>query len=80
VNVHKGEVSFPGGMCEATDNDTMTTALRECEEEVGVNRKDVEIIGRIDDMRTITGFLITPYVGLIPYPYPFKITQRRSRI
>lgn len=76
VNVHKGEVSFPGGMCEATDKDTMTTALRECEEEVGIDRRDIEVIGRLDDTRTITGFLITPYVGLVPYPYPFKTNPK----
>jgi 8-oxo-dGTP pyrophosphatase MutT (NUDIX family) len=71
VRVHKGEVSFPGGMCEESDIDVMSTALRECCEEIGVSGKDVEIIGRLDDMMTLTGFVITPYVGIIPYPYTF---------
>jgi len=72
VSVHKGEVSFPGGMCEDDDGGTMNTALRECCEEIGVPAKDVEVIGRLDDMYTLTGFVITPYVGIIPYPYEFR--------
>lgn len=72
VSIHKGEVSFPGGMCEEDDADTLVTALRECCEEIGVKKNDVDIIGRLDDMITLTGFVITPYVGIIPYPYNFK--------
>ena len=72
VSVHKGEVSFPGGMCEDDDGGTMNTALRECCEEIGVPAKDVEVIGKMDDMYTMTGFVITPYVGIIPYPYEFR--------
>ncbi len=73
VRYHKGEISFPGGMYEDGDEDTLMTALRECNEEIGVKERDVEIIGRLDDMRTVTGFVITPYVGLIPYPYEFVL-------
>lgn len=72
VRIHKGEVSFPGGMCEDGDGSTMNTALRECCEEIGVRARDVEVIGKMDDMYTLTGFVITPYVGIIPYPYDFK--------
>jgi 8-oxo-dGTP pyrophosphatase MutT (NUDIX family) len=72
VRFHKGEVSFPGGMYEETDGDILNTALRECSEEIGVKRDDVEIIGRLDDVYTLTGFVITPYVGIIPYPYEFR--------
>ncbi|HVN97432.1 MAG TPA: CoA pyrophosphatase [Syntrophorhabdaceae bacterium] len=71
VRFHKGEVSFPGGMYEENDLNTMKTALRECCEEIGVKRHDVEIIGRLDDVYTLTGFVIAPYVGIIPYPYEF---------
>ena len=72
VRMHKGEVSFPGGMCEDEDGGTMNTALRECCEEIGVRAKDIEVIGRMDDMYTLTGFVITPYVGIVPYPYEFR--------
>jgi 8-oxo-dGTP pyrophosphatase MutT (NUDIX family) len=72
VRIHKGEVSFPGGMYEEKDGNVMNTAIRECREEIGVRKKDLEIIGRIDDIYTLTGFVITPYVGIIPYPFEFK--------
>jgi 8-oxo-dGTP pyrophosphatase MutT (NUDIX family) len=73
VKYHKGEISFPGGMYEEDDGDTLTTAIRECGEEIGVEGGDIEIVGRLDDMSTYTGFVITPYVGLIPFPYDFKL-------
>jgi 8-oxo-dGTP pyrophosphatase MutT (NUDIX family) len=71
VKYHKGEISFPGGMYEEGDGDALTTAMRESMEEIGVRPEDVEIIGQLDDMNTFTGFRVTPYVGLIPYPYNF---------
>ena len=73
VKYHKGEVSFPGGMYEEKDGDTLETAIRECSEEIGVRGSDITIVGRLDDMSTFTGFVITPYVGLIPFPYDFKL-------
>ena len=76
VRIHKGEVSLPGGMCEDDDGNTLNTALRECCEEIGVRKNDLEIIGRLDDMYTLTGFVITPYVGIMPYPYRFKINPK----
>jgi 8-oxo-dGTP pyrophosphatase MutT (NUDIX family) len=72
VKYHKGEISFPGGMYEEKDGHTLNTAIRECHEEIGVKEGDIEIIGRLDDVHTLTGFIITPYVGIIPYPYDFK--------
>lgn len=76
MKAHPGEISFPGGMYEERDGDTMRTALRESCEEIGVSGSDVEIIGRLDDERTLTGFVITPYVGVIPYPYNFTISRK----
>ena len=73
VKYHKGEISFPGGMYEEDDRETVRTAIRECGEEIGVKPDDIEIVGRLDDTATVTGFVITPYVGLIPYPYAFKL-------
>lgn len=75
VKSHPGEVSFPGGMFEPTDGDSKTTALRECCEEIGVREEDIEVIGRLDDERTLTGFVITPFVGVIPFPYPFSLSE-----
>jgi 8-oxo-dGTP pyrophosphatase MutT (NUDIX family) len=74
VACHKGEVSFPGGTVDPEDEDFLHTALREGYEEIGLRPTDVTILGRLDDMSTVTtGFVITPYVGVIPHPYPFDI-------
>ncbi len=72
VKYHKGEISFPGGMADKEDLNLEKTALREASEEIGLNEKDVEIIGILDDIVTITEFIVTPFVGLFPYPYLFK--------
>jgi 8-oxo-dGTP pyrophosphatase MutT (NUDIX family) len=70
---HKGQVSFPGGSFEPSDGDLLTTALRESDEEVGIRPEHVSILGRLDDLPTFsTSFTISPFVGLIPYPYPFR--------
>jgi 8-oxo-dGTP pyrophosphatase MutT (NUDIX family) len=69
---HKGQISFPGGKPHKTDSSLQETALRESWEEIGLNPKDVEVIGELDDTpTTTTGFLISPFVALIPYPYNF---------
>ena len=71
VEHHKGEISFPGGMADAEDASPLATALREAQEEMGIRPEDVEIIGRLDDSPTITGFMISTYVGAIPADYRF---------
>ncbi len=70
---HKGQVSFPGGALDPSDGDLLGTALREGYEEVGVHPDHVTVLGRLDDLATFsTNFMISPFVGLIPYPYPFR--------
>lgn len=69
---HAGQISFPGGSVEAVDRDSIDTALRETEEEVGLPRDYVEVIGRLDTYITGTGFEVTPVVGLVRAPYPAK--------
>jgi 8-oxo-dGTP pyrophosphatase MutT (NUDIX family) len=70
---HKGQVSFPGGSFEPADGDLLTTALRESFEEVGLCPEHVSILGRLDDQASFsTNFTISPFVGLIPYPYSFR--------
>ena len=71
VEHHKGEISFPGGMADAEDESRLATALREAQEEMGIRPEDVDIIGRLDDSPTITGFMISTYVGAIPAGYVF---------
>jgi 8-oxo-dGTP pyrophosphatase MutT (NUDIX family) len=73
VEHHKGQISFPGGRRDEEDKDFLATALREAEEEMGICPQDVRILGELDDICTVTDFCVSPFVGLIPYPYPFKI-------
>jgi 8-oxo-dGTP pyrophosphatase MutT (NUDIX family) len=62
---HAGQISFPGGRAEDADETPVATALRECEEEIGLDRRHVDIVGALDTYQTGTGFLIAPIVGLI---------------
>ncbi len=63
---HAGQVAFPGGKIEAFDSSAEAAALREAVEEVGLAPGDVEVLGRMDDYITGTGFHIAPVVGLLP--------------
>jgi len=77
VEHHKGQISFPGGRQERKDKDLLATALREAQEEMGIKEKDVHILGELDDICTATtDFCVSPFVALIPYPYPFRINRR----
>lgn len=67
--VHSGQVSFPGGRVEDYDVDLVATALRETEEEIGLDRSRIEVIGRLDTYVTRTGFEVTPVVGLVRPPF-----------
>jgi len=74
VEHHKGQISFPGGSVDKEDGSLEETALREAFEEIGLLKKDVDLLGRIDDMLTlVSDFIVHPFVGRIPYPYPFQI-------
>lgn len=67
---HAGQVSFPGGRIDPGDADAEAAALREATEEIGLRPEDVDVIGRLDDHLTGTGYRITPVVGLIPPGLP----------
>jgi len=62
---HAGQIAFPGGRTQAEDADAVATALRETEEEVGLARRFVEVIGPVDHYCTGTGYEITPIVGIV---------------
>ena len=69
---HKGQISFPGGAHSEADSSLLNTALRESWEEIGLKPEDTIIVGELDDIPTKTSvFIISPYVGIIPYPYTF---------
>ncbi|WP_415380761.1 NUDIX hydrolase [Halosimplex sp. TS25] len=59
---HPGQMSFPGGGREPADADLLATALREGNEEIGLRAEEVEVVGRLDDIRTITDYLVRPFV------------------
>jgi 8-oxo-dGTP pyrophosphatase MutT (NUDIX family) len=76
LEYHKGQICFPGGSRHEADSSLQETALRETCEEVGIRPEDVEILGELDSFGTLTSnFLITPYVGVIPYPYKFTVSE-----
>ena len=72
---HAGQISFPGGRMEAHDTDIAQTALRETHEEIGIRQTDVAVIGYLNPMPTITGYAVTPIVGLIDPEYQLNIDQ-----
>ena len=71
VDSHKGEISFPGGKMDPGDQTLLATALRETHEEMGIDPRDVEVLGALDETATTTGFCASPFAGIIPYPYDF---------
>jgi 8-oxo-dGTP pyrophosphatase MutT (NUDIX family) len=77
VEHHKGQISFPGGAFDPEDRDLAHTAMRETFEEIGVAMDHVEIIGQLDEMITVSNFLVRPFVGRItqPGPYPFAHSE-----
>jgi len=70
---HPGQVSFPGGRAETNDRDTVATALRECQEEIGLRPERVNILGRLETCLTGTGFKVTPIVGLVEEPLALQL-------
>ncbi len=68
VSHHKGQISFPGGAYDEADQTLETTALRETYEEIGVNENAIEILGELDDSRTVTSnYIISAFVGYFEY-------------
>jgi len=70
---HAGQISFPGGRAEDTDADAAATALREAEEEVGLPRTQVEVLGELPPYTTVTHFVVTPVVALVTPPFTLAL-------
>ena len=66
---HAGQISFPGGRIEPQDDGPEDAALRETEEEIGLPRDQIELIGRLDTYETSTGYEVVPVVGLVRPPF-----------
>ena len=73
---HAGQVAFPGGRVEATDADATAAALREAEEEIGLARDRIEILGLLPDHAVISGFRVTPVVGLVHADFELRLDPR----
>ena len=69
---HPGQISFPGGRIDPGDDGPIAAALREAEEEIGLPRGLVEVIGIADRYRTVTGFEVTPVIGIVPPGLPLS--------
>jgi len=77
---HGGQISLPGGRVEAKDVSAIETALRETEEEVGLHRRHVEVLGTLPDYFTGTGYRVTPVVSIVQPPFdlradPFEVAE-----
>src|ERR1044072_7775924 len=75
VESHKGQVSFPGGACDEGETTPEETALREANEEIGLDPKDVKILGRLPNLITITYFRVTPVIGVVKWPAVFRVGE-----
>jgi 8-oxo-dGTP pyrophosphatase MutT (NUDIX family) len=74
---HAGEISFPGGRRDPEDADLLTTALREAEEEIGLAREQVALLGELPQTSTfVTGYVIHPFVGTIPAGVAWRLSAR----
>jgi len=77
VKEHKGQISFPGGACQEGDGTLVDTALRECAEEIGLVSSEVEVLGELDDVATLTSsYIISPFVAFISGPHSLKVNWR----
>ena len=76
LSAHAGQISFPGGRFEAGDGTPENTALRETEEEIGLTRAHVEVLGRLSVRETGTGYRVVPVVGVITPPFPIVPSAR----
>ncbi len=79
VKEHKGQICFPGGAYQEGDGTLVNTVLRECTEEIGLMADEVEVLGELDDIATtVSGYIVSPSVGFIPWPQTLKVDQRET--
>lgn len=69
---HPGQIAFPGGKQDGGDSDVIAAALREAREEIGLPSESVEILGTLPSHETVTGFIVTPVIGLVQQPFTIR--------
>ena len=72
---HAGQISFPGGRAEPGDTTPLDTAMRETAEEIGLPRERVDVLGCLSDYTTVTGYRVTPVVGLVNSPFHLRLDE-----
>ncbi len=72
---HQGQVAFPGGRADPTDTSPEMTALREAHEEIGLDPSNVKILGKMNNLWTITNYMVSPMIGVIPWPFPLRLEE-----
>lgn len=75
LRIHAGQISFPGGRMEPDDADIEATALRETHEEVGIGGESISVVGYLDPMPTMSGYAVTPVVGLVDAAVSIAVDQ-----
>ena len=77
VEAHKGEIAFPGGVCLSNES-SIRCALREMEEEIGISSHQVDVFSELDQEITSTGFVITPFIGILKGPFHFRLNEQET--
>jgi len=75
VDSHKGQVSFPGGACDEGETSAEQTALREAQEEIGLDPHEIQVLGKLPDMITVSYYLVTPVVGVVKWPTVLRVGE-----
>jgi 8-oxo-dGTP pyrophosphatase MutT (NUDIX family) len=78
LRAHGGEIAFPGGNVAAEDKDALAAALREFQEEIGIDPENVQIIGQLDEVTVGSRYLVTPFVGIVMSP--FDISPNKEEV
>ena len=78
LNHHSGQVAFPGGRVDADDRGELEAALRESHEEIGLDPSQVRVLGRLDQVTAAYDFVVTPFVGVIPPSYQFRLNPTET--
>ena len=78
LNHHSGQIAFPGGRVDDSDADEIDAALRESHEEIGIHPRDVRILGKLDQIDAAYGYRVTPFVGVIPAHYEFRLNPAET--